>query len=208
MPQLQSGYSNQVSAMLTADTIAPKQVTGLSYTVEQGKVILNWNAVTQNTDDSAIDDLAGYRVFRKDAAGDVFSLLGSVESLVTTYTDMTAKAGANYIYAVSAFDDEETPNVGEVSADLLVKTIPSVPTGLVSSASGVAITLNWNTVKVELDAKLNENLAGYNVYRSEVDGSGYVKIGSAAPAETTFVDSTAVQGTTYFYVITAYDNSL
>lgn len=208
MPQLQSGYSNQVSAMLAADTVAPKQVTGLSYTVEQGKVILNWNAVTQNTDESTIDDLAGYRIFRKDAAGDAFTLLASVEPIATTYSDMTAKDGANYIYAVAAYDDESTPNVGEASADLSVKTIPSIPTGLVSSASSVDITLNWNTVKVELDPKLNENLAGYNVYRSEADGTGYVKIGSAAPAETAFIDNTAAQGTTYFYVITAYDNSI
>lgn len=208
MAVLESQYSNQVSAMLETDVIAPGQVTGLSYTVEQGKVNLSWDAVTLNVDETPITDLAAYRVFRKENAGDAFTLIGSTEAEATSYVDATAKDGATFIYAVAAVDDASTPNEGAKSADLEVKTIPSVPTGLLASATELAINLNWNSVKSGEDAKLNENLAGYNVYRSETDGSGYEKIGSANPAETSFEDSSAVVGTTYFYVITSYDNSL
>jgi uncharacterized protein len=208
MAALESLYSNQVSAMLNEDVIAPGQVTGLAYTVEQGKVILTWNAVTNNADASPIDDLVGYRIFRKANAGDSFELISVVDANETTHTDQTAKDGATFIYAVSAIDDAPTPNEGAKSADLEVKTIPSIPTGLISSATEKAISLNWKSVKEEGDAKLNENLAGYNVYRSEVDGSDYEKIGTAGVVETSFEDATAVAGNTYFYVITAFDNSL
>lgn len=208
MAVLESKYSNQVFATLQADVLAPGQVTGLAFTVEQGKVKLSWSAVTKNSDNSDITDLAGYRIYRKDSAGGSFALVGSVDHLTVDYTDSTIKDGASFIYAVSAIDAAPTPNEGAKSADLAVKTIPSVPTGLISSASETAITLNWASVKSGEDAKLNENLAGYNVYRSEEDGTGYVKVGNVAAEETTYADTSAVFGVTYYYVITSFDNSL
>ena len=208
MAVLESKYSNQVFATLQADVLAPAQVVGLAHTVEQGKVKLSWTAVTKNSDDSDITDLAGYRIYRKDEAGGSFALVGSVDHLTVEYADSTIKDGASFIYAVAAIDAAATPNEGAKSADLAVKTIPSVPTGLISSATQSAISLNWASVKSVEDTKLNENLAGYNVYRSETDGSGYAKVGNVEAEATTFEDTSVEFGTTYYYVITAFDNSL
>lgn len=159
-----------------------------------------------------LDDLSAYRIYRKRPADGSFTLLDTVNSTtaaqVTALTDVTAHDGSTYDYAVSAIDDEVTPNEGIQSAALAVKTIPSVPQGLVPSAFDAMIRLNWNSVKDEAIPEKNENLAGYNIYRSEVDGSGYENIGNVAAEETSFEDSSAVNGTTYYYVITAYDNSL
>jgi hypothetical protein len=207
MAKLESLYSQQISAM-ASDAISPGQVTGLSFTVEQGKVTLNWNAVTLNNDASPISDLAGYRVFRKKNAGDALAEITSVASDVLTFEDTTTKDGSSYIYAVSAYDNEPTPNEGLKSDDLAVKTIPSVPTGLVSSAFDSKIVLDWSSVKDAGDVELNENLAGYGIYRSLINGSGYVSIGSSASDVETFEDTTAVNDTTYYYVITAFDDSL
>lgn len=207
MPFLESQYSNQTFASAT-DTLAPGQVTGLVHSVQQGKVTLAWNAVTTNSDGSALTDLSSYRIFRKKNAGDAFAQIGQVDGVNTEFDDMTAKDGADYIYAVAAFDDEPTPNEGQKSAELAVKTIPSIPTNLISQGFDGKIRLDWTSVKDGMDVELNENLAGYNVYRSDVDGSGYVKVGSAAPAEVSFEDSSVVNGNVYYYVITAYDNSL
>lgn len=207
MPVLESQHSNQTFNM-ASDTVAPAQVTGLAYVVTQGKVVLNWTPVTTNADGSSLEDLDSYRIFRKKNAGDAFTQVGQVDATVTTFADFAFKDGASYIYAVAAFDDEPTPNEGEKSADLAVKTIPSIPTGLNSQAFDNLIRLDWASVKDAEDSELNENLAGYNIYRSETDGSGYELIGSAAPTETSFEDSSAVNGTTFYYVITSYDNSL
>ena len=44
---------------------------------------------------------------------------------------------------------------------------------------------------------------GYNVMRSTTQGGPYTQVGQTTPAVTTFLDSTGVPGTTYFYVIQA-----
>jgi fibronectin type 3 domain-containing protein len=55
------------------------------------------------------------------------------------------------------------------------------------------------------------NLAGYNIYRGTVTGlplldySTYQKIGTVIT--TTFVDTTGIPGTKYFYVVTAFDTA-
>lgn len=74
-----------------------------------------------NADGSVLDDLQGYRIFRKKTAGATFALVGSVGASATTYTDSGMKDGASYIYAVAAFDDEALPQEGEKSAELEVK---------------------------------------------------------------------------------------
>jgi uncharacterized protein len=279
---LESLFSAQVSAM-AQDLLAPAQVTGLDFTVEQGKVHLTWNPVTLSSlitdyfagddsktsfelmyndvaegtcvvkvdgielvegDDYTLDaangvivfanapaapneigeknievsyrqnlrDLAGYKVFRKRPEDATFTEIGlvasTIDSQVTTFTDLTALDGSTYDYAVAAYDDEETPNEGEKSATIQVKTVPSIPQGLSAVAYDSKIVLRWNSVKDPSVPEKNENLAGYNIYRSETDGADYVKIGMAAPTETEFVDSSVENGRTYYYVITAYDNSL
>lgn len=206
MPRLESLYSQEVSAM-ASDALAPAQVTGLTHLVEQGKVILNWNAVTTNNDGSNLLDLAGYRIFRKKNAEDTLVEVGVVAENVTTFEDTSMKDGASYFYAVAAFDDEPEPQEGLKSAELAVGTIPSVPVGLVSSAFDGKIVLDWSSVKDIADPELNENLAGYNVYRSLTSGSGYVNIGNTTAEVETFEDTSAENGTTYHYVITAFDNS-
>ncbi|EOO44530.1 fibronectin type III domain-containing protein [Bacillus cereus] len=207
MSALESLYS--VQAFATAgDSVAPGKATGLAYTVNQGKVNLTWSAVTKNADDTVIDDLQGYRIFRKKTSGGTFALVGSVNASTTTYTDTGMKDGATYIYAVAAFDDEALPQEGEKSAELEVKTIPSVPTGLTATGFDGKIRLDWQSIKNESDAELNENLAGYNIYRSTKDGTEYTKIGTAGTTEATFEDSTIENSTKYYYVITSYDNTL
>jgi len=50
-------------------------------------------------------------------------------------------------------------------------------------------------------------VAGYNVYRSTVSGSGYARINSSAVAGLTYADATVVNGQTYYYVTTSVDTS-
>ncbi|HDX9712871.1 hypothetical protein PDL03_18865 [Bacillus cereus] len=207
MSALESRYSVQVFAT-AGDTIAPGKVVGLNYTIEQGKVILSWDALKVNADGSVLDDLQGYRIFRKKTAGATFALVGSVGASATTYTDSGMKDGASYIYAVAAFDDEALPQEGEKSAELEVKTIPSIPVGVTATAFDGKIRIDWQSVKNESDAELNENLAGYNIYRSTKDGVEYSKIGATGATEATFEDTTVENNTKYYYVITSYDNTL
>jgi uncharacterized protein len=207
-----AALESQFSAPLTAtasDTLAPAKVMNLQFTVAQGQVNLSWDAVTTNADGSAIADLAGYRIYRKNDAADTFAAIGSVDASTTTYIDTTMEDGASYIYAISAYDDEATPNEGEMSDNVAVKTVPSIPVNLVATSGDGIIRLTWDSVKDAGVPKKNENLAGYKVYRKLASDTGdHVYLGQVVGDTTMFEDNTVVNGETYSYVVTSIDNSL
>ena len=63
--------------------------------------------------------------------------------------------------------------------------------------------------QVDLDWSDNSepDLAGYNVLRSTTSGGPYSQINGSTVATSDYLDSTASNGTTYFYVVTAVDNA-
>jgi hypothetical protein len=87
--------------------------------------------------------------------------------------------------------------------------------GIVSNATGSPATISLTgtgVTPVQHSATLTWNastssVAGYNVYRSTVSGSGYTKINPSLITGLTYTDSTVQSGTTYFYVTTAVDSS-
>lgn len=72
---------------------------------------------------------------------------------------------------------------------------PSVPApaNLVTAAGDTEVTLNWNTVT---------SVTGYNVKRATTAGGPYATIASNVSG-TTYLDTGVVNGTTYYYVVTA-----
>jgi hypothetical protein len=62
-----------------------------------------------------------------------------------------------------------------------------------------SVTLNWSASA--------STVTGYNVYRSTVNGSGYIKLTSSPVTALSYKDLTVHSGTTYFYVTTAVDSS-
>lgn len=76
-------------------------------------------------------------------------------------------------------------------------TGPTAPKGLAASANNgltSTVSLTWQAVV---------NAASYNIYRSPVQGGGYVKIGSSTSPS--FSDAQVNNGTTYYYVARAVD---
>ncbi|AQT67119.1 Alpha-amylase/pullulanase [Anaerohalosphaera lusitana] len=82
----------------------------------------------------------------------------------------------------------------EVQSDV---TAPAAPVDVAAAADDSSVSLDWSD-------NSEEDLAGYNVYRSEVSGSGYSQLTSGT-IFSAFGDGTAVNGTTYYYVVTAVD---
>jgi len=64
------------------------------------------------------------------------------------------------------------------------------------------------TVTAEWGQSTSSDVAGYNIYRSEVSGSGYVKLNETLINDTTFVD-VILEGVekTFYYTVTAVDQS-
>jgi hypothetical protein len=71
-------------------------------------------------------------------------------------------------------------------------------TGAASSQQAHSVSLAW-------DASTS-TVAGYNVYRSTVSNSGFVKLNASPLSKLTYTDGSVSSGTTYFYVATAVDS--
>ena len=98
-----------------------------------------------------------------------------------------------YNYALSA------PEIDALANGAPDTTPPASPTGLGATAGDGSVSLDWadNT---------EPDLASYTVYRSTTSGSGYGVIASGL-AVSAYMDNTAANGTTYYYVVTATDTS-
>ena len=100
-------------------------------------------------------------------------------------------------------------------------TVSPNRSGFVFSPTQKSVTLNGSNVagvnfaessnpthSVDLSwTATPSTVAGYNVYRSTVSGSQYLKINSGLLGTTSFSDATVANGTTYYYVTTAVDST-
>jgi len=75
---------------------------------------------------------------------------------------------------------------------------PAAPTGLLAVGQLHAVSLDWND-NVEPD------LAGYNVYRADTAGGPYALLNGTLLTASSYQDTAVVDGTPYYYVVTAED---
>ncbi|GIP20907.1 fibronectin type III domain-containing protein [Paenibacillus sp. J22TS3] len=83
------------------------------------------------------------------------------------------------LYTLEAYSKEAQP--------------PAKPSTLTTSGGDGKVNLTWDSVP---------NSTGYNVKRSTTAGGPYVTVSNNVP-DTKYVDTTAVNGTQYYYVVTA-----
>jgi hypothetical protein len=98
-------YSNIVISV--SDGTATTALTAFTITVTaaaaNGTAALSWAAPTQNTDGSALNDLAGYRVYHGLSASALTDVVQVQGTSTTTYTFTQLAAGTHY-FAVAAFN--------------------------------------------------------------------------------------------------------
>jgi glucuronoarabinoxylan endo-1,4-beta-xylanase len=75
-------------------------------------------------------------------------------------------------------------------------TVPIAPTGAAATAGDAQVVLTWTAVA---------GVTGYYANRSTSAGGPYTRLASTAAA--TFTDTGLANGTTYYYVITAYNGA-
>ena len=173
-----SGYSNIVSGKAKAAAPAAPSVTaGNSST---GKPRLTWKAVS---------GAVSYRIYRSESRGTGYSLLGTTSS--TSYVNTGAAAGKTYYYRVKAVNRDGVAsaysNIVSAKATL---SAPVLNIGL-SVSSGKPM-LAWDAVP---------GATSYRIYRSTTRGSGYSLL--ATTTSTSYVNTSAVKGTTYYYRVKA-----
>jgi fibronectin type 3 domain-containing protein len=173
-----------VSALATqaTATIVPIAPTGVVCTPGDAQNQISWNASAGATTYSVWRNTTGSTVLYPT----VFSSIAG-----SPYTDTTAVNGQIYYYAVVAINlGGSSTQSSQVSGT--PSGPPPAPTGVIATAGNAAIQLNWNASFLA---------ATYKIYRSGTTGTEAFLAGSVIG--TTFVDSTAVNGTQYFYKVSS-----
>ena len=75
-------------------------------------------------------------------------------------------------------------------------TPPAAPGTLTATAGDGSVLLDW-------PSSTDPNLAGYNVYRSTASGGPYAQLNGSLVSFSIYTDAAVVNGTTYYYVVTA-----
>jgi SdrD B-like domain len=133
-------------------------------------------------------------------SGSTVTLSGAAAA--TTVTD----ASGNYIFSGLA---NGTYTVTPTNTGYTFSPVNQNVTVNGANQTGVNFTATAqvpHTVALSWTASTS-TVASYNLYRSTVNGTGYVKIGSTLSTILSYTDTTVQNGTTYYYVATAVDGS-
>src|SRR5215210_8374244 len=114
-----STASSQPTALVEAgpDTTAPAAPSGLTATPGDGSVALDW-------DDNAEPDLAGYRVYRRNADGS-WPTSPLTTTTASNYTNSGLTNGTSYTYRVTAVDGSGNESAPSASVSATPVTAPA-----------------------------------------------------------------------------------
>lgn len=161
----------------------PAAPTGLAATPGNNTVSLSWDATSGAT---------GYKVLRGTTTG-VYTVTNSVAS--NTNFDATVVGGTTYFYAVQATNSS---GGGALSAEVSVTptiALPSTPVGFTATGTNSAVLLNWSAAS---------GASGYNIKRATTSGA---EVAIASTGATSYTDSAVINGTTYFYTVSATNSA-
>ena len=149
----------------------------MGHSASSGKPQLTWKAVS---------GAASYKVYRATTKNGAYTVINTTKAL--TYTNVGAALGTTYYYKVEALN-AAGKSLG-FSAVVEGKVAPVLAVGY-SSVSG----------KPQLTWKAVPGATEYQVYRSTQQNSRYSKINTTT--STSYVNTGAKAGTTYYYRIVA-----
>lgn len=193
----ESAHSNEISALPTAGTpppvtpppaasTPPGAPAGLQAVAGAAQAALSWASTANAT---------AYRLKRATKAGGPYTQL--IQTAAISHTDLGLSNGTTYYYVVSALNTAgESANSAEVTAKPMAisvtPTAPGAPAGLTATAQDAQVSLSWAA---------SASTTGYKLKRGTVTGGPYVQI--ATPATPAFLDTGRINGTTYYYVVSA-----
>jgi hypothetical protein len=177
-----AGYT--FSSTTQAVSVNGANVTGLNFTATANPTFSIFGTISPIAGGSGatvvLSGAAGATTVANSSGNYSFAGLASGTYLVTP---------ANTGYSFSPVNQSVTISAANVNGVNFTATAQVTHT--------VALTWNASTSPV----------AGYNVYRSTVSGTGYARINSSLVAVFSYTDSNVLNGTTYYYVTTAVDST-
>ena len=188
-------YQDNIYLVTNVRPANPGTPTGVAAETAAGGIKVSWALNTEPT-------ATAYNVYRSDSATGAFVKVNNGPVRATEFIDATAPANATSYYKVTAADDwgGESGQSTVVSAargndDLA----PATPGGFGATSRVDGVLLGWLTNN-------EADLAGYKAYRATtLDGVYSALNGGAVISVNELLDSDVVEGTTYYYKVTAVD---
>ena len=171
------------------DAIAPASALSIVLTAAPGPtgVALSWTTPVAASE--------SYTIYRSTTPGGPYTTPLATGVTTKTYADTTAVAGTTYYYTVQGSNNLGTgPVSNEASAGV---SAPLAPTNLVGTLTTSAVSLTWTA---------SAATSYYNVLRGTMMGGPYTKINTANVTATSYSDTTAPAGATYYYVVVAVNS--
>jgi hypothetical protein len=197
-----SGNISMVSNAPTSPTSVALAGTGIAATLTLGisPTSLSFGNVTTGTS-SATQNVTITNTGNSNVSISQINLSGAGYSMMGGSAPVTLTPSQNLTLTVQFSPTTAGVANGSIS---IVSNASGSPATVSLSGTGVApvqhsVMLAWNAS--------TSTVSGYNVYRSTVSGTSYVKINPSLVTVLTYTDSTVQSGTTYFYVTTAVDSS-
>ncbi len=187
----ESGDSNVVTALPLGQITEPQNVSAIA---SSSKVNISWNAPSS----TGGIPVTAYNVYKSTNSTSGFTFLGNTTDM--SYVDTDVINGFDYYYKVNAQN--------KYNESIFTNTVSAHPVGESTAPENLTIVNGDNFASLEWDAPFTDGgftIEYYNIYRTNISGSGYMLIGTNSSANG-FVDTSAENGKTYYYTLTAVNS--
>src|SRR5215204_2282026 len=199
-----AGYSNFFVIEPTAK-VAEFPVD-LSSNVNQNAIVISWKSPARNVDGSTPANILGFNIYRIDDKN-VEKSLNNTPINGNEFADKTFEFEKNYNYFVRTVSLGANGEPLE-SADSIVLNVIPKDTFPPSAPGAVTIAASPNTISIFFASNLENDIAGYRVYRTTERSSPKSVWNLLTPqliATNTFQDTNVESSKTYYYYLTAVD---
>ena len=199
-----AGFSNFLIIEPTAK-VAGNPVN-LSSIITQNAIEIRWQSPNQNVDGSTPVNILGFNIYRIDEKN-VQKVLNTSPITGNEFSDKTFEFEKNYSYFVRTISLGANGEPLESTDSDVLKVLPkdSFPP---AAPGAVTIAASPNTISIFFASNIENDIAGYRVYRStdrNLPKADWNLLTPQLLETNTFQDSNVESGKAYFYYLTAVD---
>jgi len=182
--------ANSAPVSVTIPVAPPKPTNAAVTAVSTTEIDLSWTDNAGRTAD-------GYLIERRIGTG-AFTNYATLPALnatppgTYTWSDTNLTPGTSYEYHILAFNVSGNNDFAGANAT----TLPLAPSGVVATSGVGGVILSWTPTTGAIS---------YNIYRGTASGTETLLKNVTSP---TYIDSSGVLGTKYFYTVTAVNNNV
>jgi hypothetical protein len=187
--------------------VPPREVRGVQIGNGDKRVDLRWDPVRERSDGSALTgDQVGYQVFRSRKGGGVgVTPLNANPLREPQWADTAVQNDTEYEYRVRAVlvvQGRVIPGPQSSVAEALPRRLvpPDPPGGVVAFGAASGVRVVWERVD-------KTDVTGFRVYRADGPDGPWTNLTGVPVSTGIFDDDKAVRGRTYWYAVTALDDS-